>query len=368
MENVEIFEKSNIQFKNYIESLDLPEDEKLQMIYDYTAYQCRRSILSYFNVIFGGRGTGKTFKFLDDLIRNKDKFIWLRDNEEVVKKVAKGQSLTFQNEIKDKTGTFPHIEIVKEDDIYKFVDFKPDGSINNVYGYLMALSTFKNSRGVDFSDVDWIIFDEFIPEKSARVLKFQGDTLQNMYETVNRNRELEGREPVRLVLLANTNYIFSDILETFGVSDIIEEMTEKGNYIYKTDDIYIRFLENDAFKELKKNTLLYRLSAKDDDFNNMALENKFDIDRTFIDKKPDLKGAKPLFKISKRYTMLELKNGRLYFKRANYKGLENFNIEEMNDKLLYSDIFKKEVRKRYVIRKIRFDSIYTQKFFVDNMI
>ena len=67
----------------------------------------------------------------------------------------------------------------------------------------MALSTFGNLRGVDFSDVDMIFFDEFVPQKNARPIKAEAEAFFNLYETVNRNRELDGRPPVRVLMLSN---------------------------------------------------------------------------------------------------------------------------------------------------------------------
>lgn len=358
-----IYDLSDDEF--YEKVKEFPEEEQLQEIFNYTAYQVRRPYLSHMNFIFGGRGTGKTYTILKELVESDIKFIWLRDTETIIDKIARGNSLTAPIEIECES--FPHIEIIKDDGNYKFVSRGLDGEIIKEWGYLMALSTFKNARGLDYSDIKCIVFDEFIPEKSAKKITFQDETFLNMYETVNRNRELKSIDPCQVIALANTNNIFSDILEALSLSNIIEEMFEKGNRTYKTDDVYIRFLKNKAFEEKKKKTLLYRLVASDSEFANMAINNNFNYSKALIDKKPNFKKSKRLFKLSNRYTALELADGTIYFKRANYKDnkLRNFDIENDNELQLYKYLFFKDLRNKYIIGKIKFDSIYTQKFILD---
>lgn len=53
-----------------------------------------------------------------------------------------------------------------------------------------------------------------------------------MYETVNRNRELQGEKPVQVFLLGNTNNISIPILETLGLVEVIENMQRKNKKMY----------------------------------------------------------------------------------------------------------------------------------------
>ena len=99
---------------------------------------------------------------------------------------------------------------------------KEDGK-NILKGYAGALSTFSNIRGADFSDVKIIIYDEFIPEKTNRCsIRNEWDALLNLIETVNRNRELEGEESVKIILLSNATNIECDILAQSGLIPTIE--------------------------------------------------------------------------------------------------------------------------------------------------
>ena len=113
-------------------------------------------LLHHVNCLFGGRGTGKTFSILLHRIENalsdpsKHKFIWLRDTETIVRKLA-AKGLT--PPIEAKHPEIGYNRIKKVEDIYTFIhnELEDDAC---VIGYLMALSTFHNARGIDFSDID----------------------------------------------------------------------------------------------------------------------------------------------------------------------------------------------------------------------
>lgn len=328
-------------------------------------------MLKNVNVLFGGRGLGKTFNILREMIfyvkeNPGKKFIWLRDTDKTVQKMAAGQSLTAPIETDYKKHPeryripFPHIEFRKNEGSYTFSEISSDGSIIDTYGYLMALSTFHNARGIDYSDVDYIVMDEFIPEEGTLTRKYQGTTFLNMYETVNRNRELEGLPPVKIILLTNTNDIYSDILESIGLADIIENMVLNEKTIYKDSDIWIEFLKNKEFQEAKSKTLIYRIN-NNYKFNQIALNNKFNISTTLIQKNPDLKNSTPLLVLDNRYTLLRLRNGTYIWISKVYKELINYDMDNDQEAILFRLMFTDKLRKNYIIGKMFFDSIYTQR-------
>lgn len=333
------------------------------------------NMLKNVNVLFGGRGLGKTFNILREMVtyvkeHPDKKFIWLRDTDKTIQKIAAGQSLTspIENDFKKHPDRysypFPHIEFRKSEGAYTFAEIYQDGSVKYIYGYLMALSTFHNARGVDYSDVDFIIMDEFIPEEGTVARKHQGTTFLNMYETVNRNRELEGLPPVKIILLTNTNDIYSDILESLGLAEIIENMVLNNLNKYLDDDIWIEFLANKRFQDAKAKTLLYRIN-NNYKFNQMALNNKFTISTTLIQKQPDLKSSKGILVLDNRYTLLQLRNGTYFWINRVYKDLVNYDMDNDQEAILFRLMFTDKLRKSYIIGKMFFDSIYTQRNVLD---
>ena len=119
-------------------------------------------------LITGGRATGKSYGALKMCIDRNLKFIYLRRTQAVVdllsspercifKPINDDCGLTIQPFSMDRytTGFWETIE----DDKGKAVKDGP------CLGYMAALSTFSNLRGFDGSDVQILVYDEFIPEK-----------------------------------------------------------------------------------------------------------------------------------------------------------------------------------------------------------
>ena len=318
--------------------------------------------LANLSVLFGARGLGKTYSVLERRVENalKDenkKFIWLRDSQEVVKKIAAGNSLA--SPICQNRPDLPKITIEKSEGNYSFIaDAKTDNW--RILGYLMALSTFHNARGVSYEDVANITWDEFIPEEGTIVKKNQGAIFLNAYETVNRNRELEGDPPVQIIFLSNANDIYSDVLEDLGVSCLIEDMIYKGIDVYRDEDMWIEFLKSDKFYEAKKETFLYRIN-KNDKFKNMALDNKFNNNLALVKRNVDYKGSTGLLTIADRYTLIQLADGSLYYKLGVWKNLINYDMDNDQEALLYRLLFNDKLRLKYIAGQMFFDSIYTQR-------
>ena len=311
-------------------------------------------------ILFGGRGVGKTYSTLRHLVLENHKFIWLRDTERVVDTIVAGSSLTAPIEADDPK--FPHVEIVKEKNLGKFYRLDPgDEKVTDgeCIGYLCALSTFRNLRGIDFSDVDIIVMDEFIPEEGTVTREHVGTTFLNMYETVNRNRELKGRDPVKIILLSNTNNIYSDILVKLGVNRIIENMVVNKENVYTSKDLHIEFIKDNEFKEAKSKTLIYRLT-NDSKFKQNALNNEFSESRARI-KKMKLKGFKPICQVNQEYVILLNPNDKtIYIKEGCYKDLQNYDMNDRQQALLFRFLFSDHLRSFYVAGQMYFDSIYTQ--------
>lgn len=316
--------------------------------------------LKNLNIFFGGRGIGKTFSILKHRCTNAyhdpehNKFIWLRDSNEVVKKIAAGNSLTRPIELSDQL--FPHISIKKIEGNYCFVVDENDA----VIGYLMALSTFHNARGISYEDVSCIVWDEFIPEEGTLVKKNQGSIFLNMYESVNRNREFDGADPVKIIFLSNTNDIYSDVLADLGVASIIEQMQADQKDHYEDADILIQFLSSAAFYEKKKDTFIYRIN-QNNKFNAMALDNSFTNSTSLIKRSVRLKGSKGLLTVDNAYTLIEMPDNSLYFKRGAWKDLLNYDMDNDQEAILFRLLFTDKLRLQYIAGNMFFDSIYTQR-------
>lgn len=247
-------------------------------LYTADGYADMRNILdlqSPFIVVIGGRGTGKTYGALSEMLRRDEKFILMRRTQTQCDMISKPEFSPFKSidrficsapVAKNITG-FYRGEQAEDGTI------KPVGA---VIGYALALTTISNTRGFDASDVHYLIYDEFIPEKHDRPIKHEGEAFLNAYETINRNRELQGRKPLKCVLMANANNPGNAILEALGLVDVVDMMTKKGKTQYTVKDglVSIIMLTDSPVSSMKRQTVLYKL-ANSGDFADMSLSNEF---------------------------------------------------------------------------------------------
>lgn len=218
-----------------------------------------------FNFLIGGRGTGKTYGALKDILEREEMFLFLRRNQTQIDIISRPEFNPFK----------PIDDTIEIEKLTKYHSaFVQD---ENIIGYVAALSTLSKIRGFDASDIKCIIFDEFIPEAHEHTVKNEGMALLNAYETVNRNRELMGGEPVRLYCLANSNNFDSEILAAFGLYPMIDKAIRTGREVIhdKRRSVLLVLLNDSKISERKKQTALYKATASED-FVKMSIGNQFD--------------------------------------------------------------------------------------------
>lgn len=149
-----------------------------------------------------------------------------------------------------------------------------------VLGEARSIASFHNLRGADFYSIKEIYVDEFIPAESVRLtpeIKLAGYLFMQAYETINRNRELEGEPPVKVIMTANAFSLDSSILAEFGLIDVIEQMQRTGQkrFTDREASIYIELLESADIAEAKKETALYKATRRNAKIANVNISNKF---------------------------------------------------------------------------------------------
>lgn len=248
-----------------------------------------------FCFFLGGRGIGKTYSSLDYVINSGKRFLYIRSTEKQIQ-----LSLTPDRGNPFKKWASDHdrnIFIRRGDDVNDIVEISHDeeGETETILGYAAALSTFENLRGVDFSMIDLILYDEFIQTRPFAFDAFRA--FLNLYESVNRNRELSGDEPVRVFLLANTQELNSPLLAGFNLIGDIEQMKRSGQTRFSRGDIYVELCDSEI-SELKSKSVLYRNLPDDDQYKREALKNEFSRnDFSGIGKPKNLREFRPVCNI-----------------------------------------------------------------------
>lgn len=263
----------------------------------------RSNQLRPISIVIGGRGIGKTYSALSFLLDVGKPFLYLRNTDKQMSLCASAFGNPFKKVAGDKGRDIimraaGEIYVVKEGE--------------TVIGYGAALSTFENLRGVDLSDVEYVIFDEFIEN---RKLSFkQGAAFLNLYETINRNRELEGRPPLICILLSNAQRLNNPILAELNLIVVIEEMIRNGYRSRVTRDYFIELPVSEV-SAAKTDTSLYRLSAESR-YASEALKNEFANDSFFNVGRHQLREYKPVCAIDDIYIYRHKSNNNWYCCRS----------------------------------------------------
>lgn len=252
-----------------------------------------------FNFIIGGRGTGKTYGALYWSLKERKKFLFMRRLQKEADIISRDELSPFKVYGEEFGGAVLCRPVSKYIAGVYFSVKDDDGNAipsGAPVGYVCALSSIANLRGFDTSDIECIIFDEFIPEKSSTKQKYLGDALLNAYETINRNRELFGKDPVKMFALANSNDLGNDVFISLGIVPIVERMNRKRQEFYQDmkRGITIIMLTQSKISEKKRKTALYKLTTGTE-FHKMSLDNDFAYDDRFNIKSRPIQEYKPLF-------------------------------------------------------------------------
>lgn len=256
-------------------------------IYLSSGYVDIAKILNYkvpFNFIIGGRGTGKTYGALKHAYLTDTRFMLMRRTQAQCDLINKPEFNPYKAICDDISASIS----VKSLSKYNALIYENMGDESyKTLGYTCALSTIANMRGFDASDVSLLIYDEFIPERHERALKNEGSAFLNAYETINRNRELKGSDPLQVLCMANAFNIANAIFLELGLVGIAEKMQIKGQelFIDRQRGILVVMLNNSSISRKKADTALYKLAGGS--YADMALKNDFIYnDNSFIKSKP----------------------------------------------------------------------------------
>lgn len=332
-----------------------------------------------FYYFVGGRGIGKTYGALD-LCRKigtgetitfenfewkpaeNAKFLYLRRTGVEAQSVASPQSCPFK-----KYNTNEGYSINADfNSKLGFGNFYLDEEKTKIIGYVAALSTFANLRGVDFSDVEFILYDECIPEnKNKHPLKDEGFLFLNMLETVNRNRSLEGEREVISCLLSNAIDLGSNLLSQLNITPILNDMIFKNQEKYTSYErsLHIEKYENHGVSELKSESALYKFSAGTG-FNERALSGKFIDNDLGLIKKVNLKEYSPYLSLENICVYKHKSNGTYHISQIMTPAQYVFRAYE-KDK--FRTVFYWLYKLLVVERKVSYDNYQTKTVF-DSMI
>ena len=323
-----------------------------------------------FQIFVGGRGTGKTYSALKGAIERGDPFVYMRRTGNELDLTLDGRQGEGANPFKPLNrdlGIDVRLKAINKNiaGIYK-----KEGEEEKKIGYGVALSTVAGARGLDFSDCTCCIYDEFIPEKHIRKIRSEGSAVLNAYETMNRNRELDGRDPMKMYLLANSNDIYNEVFKELRIVTDVEKMIRRGakECFYPKRGLAVYLLDpGESFIKAKADTALYRLTAGSD-FSEMALSNKFAYEDFSLIGSEDLKAYRPLCAVGDAYLYRKKGEFWLYASSARASVKEKFNPDLEQDAMRFCRRFGNLVKNAFVMNKIIFETYEIKRQILDMII
>ena len=267
--------------------------------FDIAKYEAKFRANTFF---IGGRGIGKTFSAFSYLY-NRQPFIYARNTE-----VQLDECCTeFGNPFKKWNKVTGHQLKMKKEKKHSLI-IEGEGDNENIVGYGASVSSIGSMRGIDLSDVKIGILDEFIEKRN---LSFnQGAYYDDLYETINRNRELEGEAPFIFIMLSNAQKLNNSILARKDLITPIEGMMKTGQQTWSRGDCFV-CLPVSEVSDLKAQTEFYKGIEGSKTFAE-AIENKFANDSFYAIHKRPLKEYIGVCQIDDIYIYKHKSNGKYY--------------------------------------------------------
>ena len=328
-------------------------------------------------IIVGGRNTGKTYGALKGCYERKKPFIFIkRTNKDIdllcagsgtigTKKNQYGLDLSPFKSINRDTGSNVKAFKIHEGlgGFWECVagdkgEEKPEGA---PIGTLISLNYVSKFKGFDMAENDYLIFDEFIPAPWEKVNRKEGDQLLDLYKTVSRDREHRGRDPLKLICLANAVNISNPVANTLEVTDLIADMQLYNieNTYLEDRGIFIRILRPDKeFEEQEEQSNIYKAMGNTA-WGQMALKNTFAYNDFSNVGKAQIKGYAPrcsfIYKHKKYYIYQRQEKYYVTYSAFNAKKPE-YNLDLENDQKRFYFDFAIDLREECINNNMLFES------------
>ena len=297
-----------------------------------------------FILVTGARGTGKTYSTFLELIKRREPFILLRRTQDESDLQANENTSSLTKVLRALNVNYTFGKLSKKVGVV-YVDEKP-------LIYTCGLKTFASIRGVDFGLVKYAVYDEFIPETHVMKFRAEGMALLNFYESVNRNRELEGYTALKLIGLSNSMNIANDIFMELNLVTPCEHLSTGTNEIYTDGGIMLIMMKDSPISKKKAETSLYENASEQ--FSKMAIENKFILnDFTYIQKR-NLKEFKAILKVGDIY-LYQHKSSKEYYVTFVASSTKKIYTNSNADLERFRKVEWKYYKK-YLLGKVSFDS------------
>ena len=219
---------------------------------------------AYLNFLCGERGCGKTYsitKFVVKQFINKGyEFVYIR---------------RYKSDLAKCLPTFFKELIIHEEFKGHKLETRGNKFIidDKIAGVGITLSTAQDYKSANFSNVKYIIFDEFLIEDGKKYyLPNEVESFLGLIESIARTRDVKVFLLGNATTRANPYFMYFDITDPYG-TDI---------KTLKDGLILVQYMKNDKYREFKKQTKFGKL-VDGTEYSSYAIDNEFRQDnKTFI--------------------------------------------------------------------------------------
>ena len=303
-------------------------------------------------LIVGGRNTGKTYSALKSCLINDRRFVFIKRTIEDVDLLCAGSGRigSKQNEYGVDLSPFKSINRDMHTNIKAFSiknglggfwHCDDEGSPSGLpIGYLISLSAVTKFKGFDLSDCDWMIFDEFIPQPWDRVNRKEGEQLLDLYKTVSRDREHRGKEPLKIICLANATSISNPVTNILEVTDIMADMQVHDISMHMDEErgIFIHIIkENEEFRKKERASQIYKAMGNTA-WGRVAFGNEFAYNDFSNIGRISLKGHRPVAELiykGKPCYIYRKEGNKYYVCNAKAPCKKTYNIDKEMDRIAF---------------------------------
>lgn len=342
----------------------------MKNLYLENGYFNVRAVVEYncpFNFVIGGRGTGKTYGVLNYCLEEKLKFCFMRRTKTAFDDAVVLNPMDAISRDRNFLYTCHHLEGSKNIYGWYYGTLDDNGEVidadKDYLGIGGPLVKIGKTRGLTTTNISVMINDEFVRAPYEQKIKNEVDAFYNAYETVNRNREFEGKKPLIAFLLSNSDDMTNDYFIDRNLVDIVDKMKTKNEnfYVNREDGYTISILSDSPISEKKNETALYKFT-RGSRFQKMATGNEFVNNEHTVPKSMPLIEFRALVRIGE-LVVYKHKSADMYYCSLHLSG----NCETFSGT---SDIDKKRFCARYfylweayIDEKIIFETYTTEMLF-----
>ena len=231
-----------------------------------------------------------------------------------------------------------------------------DEPVGAPVGYALALSAAEDVKGFDLSEVEYMIFDEFIPKAYQIVKRTEGDALLDIYMTLTRDRIERGRGEIKLICIANATNINNPTFDILDVIDIAAEMDlYDKEYVYQEERrIMLHFIHMKVAEDREETGI--ELAMKGTAWYEMSFGGHFAYNDFSAVKHQRMKGYAPYvsYIYKRKQVFIYRKEGHYYACYSKNNKCQVFNLARENEQKRFFNEYIYDLREACIEDKMLF--------------